>query len=151
MQHLHINKCTNTCVYQMVIAEKKQVMSFKVGHTSSTGTIQNNKKTREGYDYFIPSYSLDDLISDGYAPIPDMIKMDVEGAESRILEGAQNLLCHNNVTLFVSLHGEEQKDTCLRLLQEYGYSVSDLHGHSVVLGGDVLIPEDIVAIKKNRG
>jgi hypothetical protein len=48
---------------------------------------------------------LDDLLSAGEIPPPDFVKIDVEGAEVEVLEGARETLARFGPTLIVELHG----------------------------------------------
>ncbi|MFP5310028.1 MAG: FkbM family methyltransferase [Actinomycetes bacterium] len=58
---------------------------------------------------------------------PDLIKIDVEGAEGDVLFGAPQVLARGT-TLFLALHGPEQRATCLELLADQGYEVTDVAG-----------------------
>jgi hypothetical protein len=59
--------------------------------------------------------------------VPDLIKMDVEGAETAVLRGAQRTLREARPVLF-ALHGDEQRKACAPILRDAGYSIHDLDG-----------------------
>lgn len=44
---------------------------------------------------------------------PNLLKIDVEGAESRVLEGAARVLRNAKPTIILSVHGQEQREGCL--------------------------------------
>jgi hypothetical protein len=76
----------------------------------------------------VPTFSLDEAVMiHGLIP-PDLVKMDVEGSESAILEGARQTLLHHRPVVFVALHGEEQKLACQALLEAMGYCIYGLDG-----------------------
>jgi len=75
----------------------------------------------------VPSLSLDG----SGLPVPDVIKMDVEGAESAVLKGAQRVLREIRPVVFVALHGQEQREACVATLRDAGYDICDLEGQSV--------------------
>ena len=61
-------------------------------------------------------------------PEPDYIKIDVEGAEAKVLEGARNLLFRRHPTLFLEMHQWLQQyasshDDCWRFLTMMGYDL----------------------------
>ena len=58
---------------------------------------------------------------------PTHIKIDVEGAETRVLEGATEVLKRVQPTLFLSTHGPEVHNDCCRLLREYGYELEPIN------------------------
>lgn len=67
--------------------------------------------------------TIDDLVFDkGYTP-PDLIKMDIEGAEYDAFLGADRVLNEFSPKIIVEVHSEELRDKCKRLLQEKGYDV----------------------------
>src|SRR5579864_2668277 len=71
----------------------------------------------------VPTISLDSFVYDqGHRP-PDVLKIDVEGAESRVLTGAARLLRNHAPIMVLSVHGEQQKMACLDLLDRFGYDV----------------------------
>jgi FkbM family methyltransferase len=59
---------------------------------------------------------------------PDVIKLDVEGAEVAVLEGARATLAGSGPALLVSTHSAELKRRCRELLESLGYSVEPLRG-----------------------
>ncbi|HUZ81831.1 MAG TPA: FkbM family methyltransferase [Gaiellaceae bacterium] len=68
------------------------------------------------------SISLDDLAA-RYGS-PTVIKLDVEGAEARALEGARHVLSDVQPIVVCELHGAEQRERVVTLLD--GYSVEKL-------------------------
>jgi hypothetical protein len=54
--------------------------------------------------------------------LPDLIKMDIEGAELDALQGASNVLLHGP-SLFIEVHSPDLVDRVAGLLDAAGYSV----------------------------
>jgi FkbM family methyltransferase len=66
------------------------------------------------------------------APVPALVKIDVEGAEVDVLEGAQETLAGHRPPLYLALHGERQRHECGTLLARWGYQVTSAEpGQSV--------------------
>ena len=68
---------------------------------------------------------LDAFLADHRAP--DLVKIDVEGAEADVLAGAERLLCEGT-TLLIELHGHAVARTVAALLRERGYEFETLDG-----------------------
>ena len=66
---------------------------------------------------------------------PEVIKIDVEGAESEVLTGGKGILGTLHPKLLLSTHSEALKQTCLRQLAELGYRRVRL------LGTDTIVAE----------
>jgi FkbM family methyltransferase len=73
---------------------------------------------------------LDSAFEDDQLPAPDVIKIDVEGAEIDVLEGARELLCRERPLLMIELHGTNQG---------VADALKSLQYHSVVLGSSASI------------
>lgn len=73
----------------------------------------------------VPLVSLDDVIAAG-APVPDVMKLDVEGAEGDVLRGASALLAEHRPIIVCELHdtNEEVAD----LLEAADYRLEPLDG-----------------------
>ncbi|MES3001712.1 MAG: FkbM family methyltransferase [Pseudomonadota bacterium] len=65
--------------------------------------------------------ALDDFIAAENARAPTVIKMDIEGAESEALVGAQELLRTHRPAIYLSTHGWQQNHACWSLLESLGY------------------------------
>ena len=73
----------------------------------------------------VAAVSLDDLVyRDGRRP-PDFIKMDVEGAEWDVLQGARRLLNEHPPKLLCEIHHPEQSADIQALLSGYGYKAKE--------------------------
>src|SRR5262249_31408675 len=66
---------------------------------------------------------LDTLVLAGEIPPPALIKMDVEGAELKVLNGAVNLLKRFQPIIFVEVHSPALLTECESALKAVGYEV----------------------------
>ncbi len=135
LRHLHLNDITNVTMVQAVVSDAAGVVGFNIAPNNAMGSI-----SEETGGYQVPSVALDDLLAKGILPVPDVIKMDVEGAESRVLDGSQRLLRERKSVLLIALHGNEQKRACLSILKRLDYSVFLLNGERVT-GHEALFDE----------
>lgn len=54
--------------------------------------------------------------------VPDLLKIDVEGAELSVLHGAQRILAERRPHLVIETHGRDVERGCAELLREHGYA-----------------------------
>lgn len=83
-------------------------------------TFQPNE--REVSLLVVESVSLDDFTAMGY-PFPDLVKIDVEGAEEFVLNGAEDLIGKKRPVLFIEVHSVEVGDRCFIFLKKYYNSI----------------------------
>ncbi len=76
----------------------------------------DHKLSRDGTGVAVEAVRLDDLVSDKRALRPSLVKIDVQGAEMLVLQGAPDILRLAAPALFIELHEEG--------LQRFGASVS---------------------------
>jgi len=107
-RHVELNQLQNVVFVQAAVSEGIGLVPF-------TGW-----ELVDSSSYIVPSISLDSFIAEGN-PIPDFIKMDIEGAEAAALRGATNLLSKRQTTWIVATHTDELTRICKATLAEYGY------------------------------
>jgi FkbM family methyltransferase len=120
IDHVRLNHLENVRVVQAAVCEKRGLLPM----SSDRGMCENRLGDDPDATLMVPTISLD---SSGL-PVPDLIKMDVEGAEAAVLRGAQRTLREARPVLFVALHGDEQRKACAIILRDAGYSLHDLDG-----------------------
>jgi FkbM family methyltransferase len=77
----------------------------------------------EGEIVKVPALSLDDFLGSGH-PVPDVLKIDVEGGECEVLKGAANLLCRKRPAVICEVHREQAVEWLLDWLPRKGYVAS---------------------------
>ncbi len=80
----------------------------------------------------VPAVQLDDLVFEKGYPVPQMIKMDVEGAEWDALQGASRLLKEVKPKLLCEIHDSAQMSQIQGYLREFGYAAEEwnpVHEH----------------------
>jgi len=75
--------------------------------------------------------TLDALISANGLPLPDLMKIDIEGAELMMLNGAQETLAQARPTIFAEVHSGELLEGVTSLLRRHDYVVEQLETSEV--------------------
>jgi FkbM family methyltransferase len=112
-RHLKINKINNVEIVSCLVGkdEKEDVSFYDVKGGSGIPSVVNLKalnKSVEVSNIKIKQISLDEFCS-RYSIIPDVIKIDVEGAEFSVLDGSSMLLSAHRPDIIISLHPRHLK------------------------------------------
>ncbi len=116
-KHIEINRASNIELHTVAVSDRCGEQRFEVAGGTGRGHIA------AGGGVAITTVSLDQLYADGRIPAPDVIKMDVEGAELLALTGASTIIRKYMPTILLSTHGEEMKSRCEALLADFGYEI----------------------------
>ena len=138
-RHLTLNHVTNVVLHDCALSDVTGTLRFSEGESDFTGKIWD-----EGGDLEVPSVRLDQFLQEQSLPDPGLLKIDVEGAEDRVLKGARELLHRAHPVLVLALHGPEQKTRCFEILRAFGYRVLGLGGKSIIDSSD--LPNEIIAV-----
>ena len=139
LHHLQLNTISNVTLVQAAVAGRPGVAGFQIAQSNSMGMLAAHAK-----GYLVPTVTLDGLMEEGTLPMPDLIKMDVEGAEASVLEGAKTLLRQRTAVLLIALHGDVPMRARLTLLHEAGYEAFTLDGQA--LTPDAAFVDEIYAL-----
>lgn len=117
-RHVAINQLKNVEVHQAAIGDCTGQACFTRGTGTGTGHLD------ESGEATVTLWKLDDILE--HTRTPTHIKIDVEGAELDVLEGARNLLSTARPTLFLSTHGAIVHQACCRFLAQLGYHIQPI-------------------------
>jgi FkbM family methyltransferase len=118
-KHLQLNCITNVKIIEAAVSDCYSITSFVEGRGSTMGHISPDGKL------LVKTVNLDKLISRGI-PIPNFIKIDVEGAEMKVLSGAKSMLANVHPTLFLATHGRNMHIQCCRFLNSLNYKLKQI-------------------------
>lgn len=68
--------------------------------------------------------TIDSVLQEGLALAPDVIKLDVEGAERMVLDGGEQFFTEHNSKLLIETHGVEVMKACLEFLFSKGFFIA---------------------------
>jgi FkbM family methyltransferase len=154
-ENLKIGNCTDrVTILPCAIGDEDGTAAFQVDDVSSgTGaldSITEGKASWSRRQYGLPplvvhvtTSRLDTLLKTQSLPKPDVVKIDIEGAEALALEGARQTLVSHSPHLAIEIHGPEVGQKVLRVLWSLGYYCFgwfDPHGANVY---KKLTPDDL--------
>lgn len=123
--HLRINAVSNVEIVRAAVSDRAGRIRLTRGPSSSMWLLHSQGELE------VEAVRLDDLVMNGRLPPPDVIKMDIEGAELLALQGSVNVLeCHRPVVI-LSTHGPEVRAHCCELLDSAGYRLTSIGGGSL--------------------
>ena len=108
-----------SCV-QRAVSDANGRVSFDLGAGTAVGHIS---PCPTGFE--VETVTIDSLVDSG-SPVPDFIKIDIEGGESSALRGALNVLTARRPTLLIELHTPEQDVAVGAILRDLSYKVERL-------------------------
>ena len=136
------------------------LLPYAISDKEKEVVFSNNEETIEGNTYIdsvlhtgslknlvIKCFSIDGLLEQGYRN-PDVIKIDVEGAEYDVLRGAEKALMKYRPNILLATHDchlPGVRKRCVDFLQQLGYEVRLLSSYKIIKGLD-----DYIAIHKEN-
>jgi FkbM family methyltransferase len=114
-KHIRLNHCTNVSIHRVAVSDRSARLHFQRGDNRSTGQLA------EQGDLEVNAISLDEFVYRDGNQAPNTAKIDVEGAELAVLQGAKRLLKFNPPVIFLATHSANLHKQCCELLYLAGY------------------------------
>mgnify|MGYP001574666303 FL=1 len=126
-EHIKINNGKNIDVIEVAVSDREETAFLENEGDGSCAKIVKNK----GFE--IKTVVLDSLVKSGKLPAPNIIKIDVEGAEFSVLKGAAFILKKYGPAIFLSIHIFDDKihKNCCNFLKDAGYVLESIAGNSL--------------------
>lgn len=125
-EHLRRNDIKNTRVCACAVTDSIGPMRFQEHQHSSMGRLDAAGSLE------VEAVSLDRLHAAGKIRPPDVIKMDIEGAEYEALKGAGSILTDYHPIIFLATHEAGIHRRCIELLETLKYKISPIGGKSIL-------------------
>jgi hypothetical protein len=85
--------------------------------------VRNCVLSAETGETEVDATTIDRLIERELIRTPDIVKIDVEGAEFRVLEGGARMFSWTKPIVFLATHGADAHNACCSRLPEWGYAL----------------------------
>jgi FkbM family methyltransferase len=136
-------------IKEFAIADiEKDIMFSNNTKFSESNSYINNTFNNNAATFKVKCYSIDSLLSMGYEA-PNIIKIDIEGAEYDALRGAKNTLIKYKPNLLLATHNcvlPRVKENCIHFLEDLGYQLKHTGYHNKTLEG----LDDYIAVHKEN-
>ncbi len=121
--HQHIEKNKNRLSAKIIllpeaVTSHRQMLSFSKIDTEGASYVRNGNVQMQ-----VRGIAIDDFVAEGNPP-PDVLKIDVEGAEYDVLMGSRNVIQKYRPRILLATHDSHLpgvKQKCLELLGQWGY------------------------------
>jgi FkbM family methyltransferase len=143
-ENVQRNRFCNVQILPLALGAANDEQMFQVSERPTWGKLKGvGSATPDKYlrDIKVIVRRLDDLFSEGAIQPPDFVKIDVEGAEVAVVEGAKETLLRYGPTLMIELHGTGnlltpifvELDYCAIPLSESFDNVAEAHWNAMIL------------------
>lgn len=124
-ENIRINRAENVSVMEAAISDKPgnlDLLSESSQRFPKTASLVGYRMSGEVEHTSVPAITLDKYFESSER-LPNLLKIDVEGGELAVLEGARNMLTRGGPVLIVEIHAweSERSREVLRVLSEVGY------------------------------
>jgi FkbM family methyltransferase len=118
-RNLAANRLDNCRIVNQAVADRSKPIAYPRDSTDPGLSIQTPSGQPDGgTEVVVEAVSLDDFFL-AQGVVPDVIKIDVQGAELQALQGAERLLRKHHPVLFLELHPQ--------IIGRFGGTVGELH------------------------
>lgn len=130
---LNLNQISNVELFEIAVSDKNGEIEFSNTTNNAANTIIKESPVYSSTNIIkVQSNSLDELYAENRIKPPQLIKMDIEGAEYAALLGAKNILQKYHPVIYLSTHnchiiGIHKK--CINFLTDLGYQLDYFDFH----------------------
>lgn len=118
-KHVILNDLTKVIPFHKAVSNEEGTLRFARGNAVG-GKLSDNG------DMEVSAVKLSRLFEEKVIECPDIIKMDIEDAEYKVLKDLQPFLKVYKCKIFLSTHSREVRNACLELLSNLDYKITPL-------------------------
>jgi len=140
VRHAAANGFQNITVEPSPVSDQRRRVKFCLTDVAYGSSIVEEENQWPSID--LTAITLDEFVETH--PFPDFIKIDVEGEEGRVLQGAQSILARRQTRICCEVHSRRNAEEVQEALAPHGYKITTLTGepfipHSQIVGGEVQV------------
>ena len=126
-----MNRATNVTVLDVAVGLRSGTADWSKGSTTYTGRIAEPVHTGTGADR-ITVVTIDQLVARATIRPPSLMKIDVEGSEVEVIDGALKTLTQWSPKLVIATHGNSLRQLVRDRLLSLGYSIESMDSETLV-------------------
>jgi FkbM family methyltransferase len=130
--NLALNQVANCEILPCALSDSHDQVRFTLNYGSSAiGLTQRSSfyESKVGHEVNVQGYPLDELVETFNLRKPDVIKIDIEGAEAFAIAGMLRTLDKYHPLILLELHGRYAAEQTLPQLDQVGYRYDDYSKH----------------------
>lgn len=131
-RHLEMNAVANTTILEVAVAARAGMARFDASGEPSMGSLNPSGTLH------VKTVVLDDLLAMSAVEPPTLVKIDVEGAELSVLQGATHILRRYRPLILLATHGRAVHDACVTLLENERYELIAIDTQRVASASELL-------------
>lgn len=142
-RNIYLNEfSTRICIVPLALSDRLSISQMRMTTTEWGGALStfgkdfgwDGKNIKSLFDYQLIGLSMEDAVNSLQIPLPDYIKMDVDGLEHFILQGGGGVLSKiKGILIEVNDDFAEQAEQCSALLTSAGMILKEKR-HSLEVG-----------------
>ncbi len=139
--NLLLAKLENVDIMPVAVMHKSDETRFAVNYGNTNLGLSEESGhygVKVGHEVTVPCFRLDDLVERYCLRPPDVIKMDIEGAEYLAALGMRQILKERRPLLMIEMHGEDCAVNTLEVLDQFGYQYRDPASGDEIPGVEVI-------------
>lgn len=132
--HVQANACKNVTTLPLAISDKDGDGLFVPASSASEGALSglSSESSNEEDSIFVVTRTLDSIVQELDLESLKLVKIDVEGAEGKVLSGAQHTIERFRPHFVIDLHTPKQDVLVAEVLTNCEYKLSRLSGPPIV-------------------
>lgn len=123
--NIELNKIKNINIFNIAVSSESGLAFFNTNNNRSQGQISKSGKIK------VETVKLDEWVDGKKLPLPSVMKIDVEGAEMQVLEGAKSLILQSHPMIFLATHGKDIHEKCCDFLISLGYKLEPIGAENI--------------------
>lgn len=131
-KHVQLNKISEVHFFNKAVSNEKGKLRFNTGKSTVAGKIDDRG------DIAVEVIQLSNYLTLNKIVEPDIIKMDIEGEEFKVLQDLEGILAHKKPVIFLSTHSDKVHEKSLNLLLTFNYKLKPLDSADLYTAREVL-------------
>lgn len=150
-KNININNYDNRVVaYNIALSDNNEIgilnlSVFEAGrafHSFGESIDDSHKQFNPCFKQGCYSFTVDSLIDDFSLPVPNHIKIDVDGLEAKVIDGMRQILINRHLkSLLIEFNEELDVDLkAIRLIKKNGFNIVKETPANMILSRDTILP-----------